>query len=53
MSVITAEGATIAFGERGGVSSEDSGYLVVIAVLAIAVVILACTIARTRRDEAD
>ena len=53
VSVITAEGATIAFGERGGVSSEDSGYLVVIAVLAIAVVILACTVARTRRDEAD
>ena len=53
VSVITAEGATIAFGEGGSVSSEDSGYLVVIAVLAIAVVILACAVARTRRDEAD
>ena len=53
VSVTAAEGATIVFGEGAGVSSEDSGYLVVIAVLAIAVVILACAVARTRRDEAD
>ena len=53
VSVTAAEGTTIVFGEGAGVSSEDSGYLVVIAVLAIAVVILACAVTRTRRGQTD
>ena len=53
VSVIAAEGATIVFGEGAGVSSEESGYLLIIAVLAIAVVVLVCAVARTRRDETD
>ena len=53
VSITAAEGATIVFDEGAGVSSEESGYLLIIAVLAIAVVVLVCAVARTRRDGAD
>ena len=53
VSITAAEGATIVFDEGAGVSSEESGYLLIIAVLAIAVVVLVCAVARTRRDGTD
>lgn len=45
ITVTVAEGATLSFGEVPRAASENA-YLVVIAVLALAVIVLACAVAR-------
>ncbi len=47
ITVTTAEGATLSIGEAPRTASED-GYLVAIAILAVAVIALACIAARRR-----
>ena len=47
ITVTTAEGATLSIGESPRTASED-GYLVAIAILAVAVIALACIAARRR-----
>ena len=47
ISIIAADDATLSFGETAGTGSDD-GYLVTVAVLAVAVVALACVAARRR-----